>query len=64
MTCDCARLGVGLLWAKVSAPTFVPDLVFWCGGRGVMAADPPADVLGDGLSGRELVRAAFAWARQ
>ena len=57
-------LGVGLPWSKVSAPTFVPDLVFWCGGRGVIAAGPPADVLGDGLSGRELVRAAFAWARQ
>ena len=29
-----------------------------------MAAGPSADVLGGGLSGQELVRAALAWARQ
>ena len=57
-------LGAGLPWRKVSTPTFVPDLVFWCGRWRAMAAGPSADVLGGGLSGQELVRAALAWARQ
>ena len=64
-TCDPTLLGCELASViTVSTPTYVPDLVSWCGRRGAMAAGPSADVLGGGLSGRELVRAAFAWSRQ
>ena len=64
MTCDQSLAGASLLWAQGAPPTFVPDLVSWCGRWGAIATGPLTDVLGGGLSGRELELAAFAWSRQ
>ena len=49
-----ALLGGACIGNLVSTSTFVPDPAFWCGRRRAVAAGSSADVLGGGLSGREL----------